>query len=186
MSKAIDIRRELRPGDLEAIVAMHARLYREFGVDAEFVADIEARIDEAVAGGFPGERDAIRIVERDDEFAGSLVLTDEGEGIGCFRWFLLDPAVRGRGLGRLMVAELVALARRLGYRLLRLETFSDLRVAAAIYRDAGFRLVAEETGPRWGRELTYQHYELELQETSNTRRASSSASTRRSISSGVV
>ena len=183
------IRRELRPGDLDAIVALHARLYPpEYGVGSEFVDHVAARVEEAVAAGFPRQRDGVWIVERDGELAGSLVLTDEGDGTGYVRWYLLDPTLRGRGLGRRLVGELIEHASALGYRRLRLETFSDLQAAAAIYRDAGFRVIAAETGPRWGRrEITYQHYELELAQPSpKTRRASSKPSTRRSISSGVV
>jgi GNAT superfamily N-acetyltransferase len=183
----VEIRCEFLPGDLEAIVALHARLYPiEYGVDADFVAHVEGRIAEAIAAGFPRDRDAVRILERGEGIAGSLALTDEGQDTGCLRWFLIDPELRGRGLGRRLVAELIDEARERGYRRLRLETFSDLRAAAAIYRDAGFELVSEEIGPRWGREINYQHYEMELQPSSNTRRVSSSASTRRSISSGVV
>jgi GNAT superfamily N-acetyltransferase len=184
----VRIRRELRPGDLDSIVALHARLYpAEHDVDSEFVAHVADRIAEALAAGFPRDREAARLLDRDGELVGSLALTDEGDRVGCLRWFLIDPELRGRGLGRRLVAELIAEARRLGYRQLRLETFSDLRVAAAIYRDAGFELSSEETGPRWGREITYQHYALTLtQDSSNTRRVSSSASARRSISSGVV
>jgi RimJ/RimL family protein N-acetyltransferase len=190
MSVPIEIRREYRPGDLGAIVRLHERLYPpEFGVDAEFVEHVAARAAEVEAGGFPGERESIWLVESGGELAGSLALTDEGDGTGYVRWVLFDPSLRGRGLGRRLLTELIDHARRLGYRRLHLETFSDLRAAAAIYRDAGFRVVAEETGPRWGRDqITYQHYELELgaQPISNTRRASSSPSTSRSISSGVV
>ena len=187
MSAPIDIRREWRLGDLEAIVGLHERLYpAEFGVDAEFVRHVAARVAEVQAAGFPREREAIWLLEVGGELAGSVALTDEGDGTGYVRWYLIDPALRGRGLGRRLLSELVTEARDAGYLRLHLETFSDLRTAAAIYRDTGFRVVSEETGPRWGREITYQHYELDLQPSSNTRRASSSPSTNRSISSGVV
>ena len=188
MSAPIEIRRECRPGDLEAVVDLHERLYpAEFGVDAQFVDHVAARAAEVEAAGFPRERESIWLLEVGGELAGSLALTDEGDGTGYIRWYLIDPKLRGHGLGRRLLAELVEEAGRAGYLRLHLETFSDLRTAAAIYRAAGFRVVAEETGPRWGRRITYQHYELELaQPSSNTRRASSSPSTSRSISSGVV
>jgi RimJ/RimL family protein N-acetyltransferase len=103
------------------------------------------------------------VVEREGEFAGSLALTDEDGVTGMIRWVLLDPSVRGHGLGRRLVSEAVAEARELGYERLELETFSDLTAAAAIYRSHGFRLTGEEIGPRWGREsVNYQHYELDL------------------------
>ena len=47
-------------------------------------------------------------------------------------------------------------------RRLTLDTFSELRSAAAIYRDLGFRVVGEERTDMWGPAIVYQHYELEL------------------------
>jgi RimJ/RimL family protein N-acetyltransferase len=158
------IRRELRPGDYGAIVELHGRLYsREYGLDSSFEAHVAAGVTRAAMRGFPREREGLWVVENDGAFAGSLGLTDEDGVTGMIRWVLLDPAVRGRGLGRRLVGEAVTAARELGYERLELETFSDLTTAAAIYRSNGFRLVGEDVGPRWGRDpLVYQRYELEL------------------------
>ena len=163
MSGRVEIRRELRPGDLERIVDFHMSVYsREYGVDASFGDHVASAVDEAVARGWPGERERVWIVELDRAFAGCLALTDQGE-TGALRWFVLDPAVRGRGLGRRLVGELISEARALGYERIRLETFSELTVAAHLYRAHGFELVSEVTGPRFGREeITFQHYALEL------------------------
>lgn len=164
MSGEPRVRRDLRPGDLGAIVTQHGALYaREQGLDASFEAHVRHAVARAGRRGWPKAREAAWIVEHDDRFAGSLALTDEGEGIGALRWFLLDEAVRGHGLGRRLVRELVEEARAFGYDLLRLETFSDLRTAALLYRSEGFELTSAESGPRWGRpELVYQRYELRL------------------------
>jgi ribosomal protein S18 acetylase RimI-like enzyme len=158
------IRRELRPGDLGAILEHHGRQYsREYGVDSSFEAHVAAGLANAALRGFPQPGEAIWIVELDGRHAGSLALTDEGDGEAWTRWFLLDPAVRGHGLGRRLVDEMVTAARDGGYERIVLETFSDLRAAAHLYRGHGFRVTDAETGPRWGRtELTYQRYELAL------------------------
>jgi N-acetylglutamate synthase-like GNAT family acetyltransferase len=163
VSGRVEIRREPRPGDLGEIVAFHGRTYgREYGVDARFEAMVASSVAEVGRRGWPGERDRMWIVERDGEFAGCLGLTDEGDS-GAVRWFVLDPSVRGRGLGRRLLDELISEARELGFERLRLETFSLLRVAAHMYRSHGFEVVEEDTRPRWGRDsITYQHYELEL------------------------
>jgi ribosomal protein S18 acetylase RimI-like enzyme len=163
------IRRELRPGDLGAIVAHHGRVYGpEFGVDSTFEAHVAASVARAAARGFPSEREAICLVELGGEHAGSIGLTDEGNGQAALRWVVLDPALRGRGLGRRLVGEMVARARREGYARLWLETFSELRAAAHIYREHGFELLSEDTAPRWGRdEITYQRYELDLERSDN-------------------
>jgi N-acetylglutamate synthase-like GNAT family acetyltransferase len=161
---AVEIRRELRPGDLGAIVAHHGQVYRpEFGVDATFEGHVAASVARVANRGFPTEREAIWIVERDGRHAGSLALSDEGDDTAILRWFVLDAELRGGGLGRRLLGELLASAREWGYGRILLETFSELRVAARLYRNHGFRLVSEDTAPRWGRDsITYQRYELEL------------------------
>jgi N-acetylglutamate synthase-like GNAT family acetyltransferase len=163
VSGGVEIRREPRAGDLEAIVEHHGRVYsREYRVNSDFKAMVAKSVAEAGSRGWPTEREAIWIVERDGLHAGSMGLTDEGD-TGVVRWVLLDPDLRGQGLGRRLLNELLAKAREIGYERLRLETFSDLRAAAHLYLEAGFRVVRQDTRPRWGRDsITYQHYELEL------------------------
>ncbi|MGH2954377.1 MAG: GNAT family N-acetyltransferase [Solirubrobacterales bacterium] len=156
------VRRELRPGDLGAIVAHHgARYSREFGVDPTFEAMVADSVAAAGKRGFPRANERIWIVEAGGRHAGSLALTDEGSGLAMLRWFVLDPELRGRGLGRRLVAELLETAKHAGYERIALETFSNLRAAAHLYLSFGFELVWAQTGPRWGRdEIVYQRYEL--------------------------
>jgi GNAT superfamily N-acetyltransferase len=160
----LTIREELRPGDLGEIVAHHGRLYaEEYGVDATFEGFVAAAVARAAIRGFPSEREAIRIVELGGEHVGSIGLTDEGGGDAAIRWFVLSPEVRGKGLGRRLLVELLDLAREHRYRRVFLETFSELHAAAHLYLDAGFAVTSADTAPRWGREaITYQRYELEL------------------------
>jgi ribosomal protein S18 acetylase RimI-like enzyme len=158
------IRRELRPGDLGMIVAHHGRVYgEEYGVDATFEGHVASTVARAAARGFPSWREALCLVEVGGEHVGSLALTDEANGVAAIRWFVLSPEVRGRGLGRRLLGEMLARAAEIGYARVRLETFSELEVAAHLYRDYGFELVSADTAPRWGREqISYQRYELEL------------------------
>jgi ribosomal protein S18 acetylase RimI-like enzyme len=158
------IRDELRPGDMEAIVDHHRRVYgEEYRVDSRFGDFVAAAVARAAERGFPGERETIRIVELDGEHAGSIGLTDEGDGEAAIRWVVLSPEVRGLGLGRRLLAEMLAFAQDHGYRRVWLETFSELETAAHLYREAGFVVTSADTAPRWGREsITMQRYELEL------------------------
>jgi len=158
------IRRELRDGDVEAIVALHERLYsREYGMNEDFVAGVADTLTSAIASGWPqAGAGGIWIVERKGEFAGCVGLTDEGDGLGYIRWVLLDPALRGSGLGKRLVGEAVAQASAAGLTQLKLYTFSDLRAAARIYRGLGFRVVSEEPRTSWGPPITFQRYELAL------------------------
>ena len=181
---ALVIRRNPRAGDLGAIVAHHGRVYAaEYGLDSTFEADVAASVSAAGRRGWPRRNEATWIVELGGEHAGSLALTDEGDGLAAVRWFLLDPRLRGRGLGSSLVNELVERAQTVGYDRLELVTFSELRSAARIYRSVGFELRSAETGPRWGREqLTYQHYELSFQARAQSSSSPSTGSSERPFS----
>ena len=61
--------------------------------------------------------------------------------VGHLDWFVLDADLRGRGLGRRLVADLIAEARARRMEKLKVETFSKLTAAARIYRAAGFSVV---------------------------------------------
>ncbi len=157
------IRRELRSGDAAAIAELHRRVYQqEFGMNDEFVSGVAAGVREAAARGWPRTTGAVWLIEPAGELAGSLALTVESSGAGRVRWFVLDRSLRGRGLGRRLIAELLAQARTAGLAELELETFGALSVAARIYRAAGFRVVSERERTDWGRPITYQRYELQL------------------------
>lgn len=160
----LTIRRELRPGDPEAIIALHDEVYpTEHGVDQTFVDDIRVTLDDLEATGFPHGNEGAWIVEQGGEVGGCLMLSDEGGGEGRVRLFLLSRGLRGQGIGGRMLDELLALAREAGYERLTLATFSDLEAAAHLYRRAGFRVVSTDAAPRWGRErFRYQQYELRL------------------------
>ncbi len=158
------IRRDLRPGDVGEMIALHGRIYsEEWGHDSSFEAMVAQSLADAGARGFPRESEGIWIVEEDGRIVGCLGLTDEGGGEARLRWFVFEPRLRGRGLGRELLADLFAEAERAGYARITLETFSDLAAAAHLYREHGFELVWEDTRPRWSRaEVTYQRYEREL------------------------
>ena len=160
------IRSEFRPGDLEAIVAHHRRVYgEEYRVDSRFGDFVTAAIGRAAKRGFPTGRETIRIVEIDGEHVGSIALSDEGDDEAAIRWVVLSPEVRGDGLGRRLLGEMLDFAEEHGYRRVWLETFSELMAAAHLYRDHGFVVTSADTAPRWGRDaITMQRYELELVE----------------------
>jgi len=170
----LQIRRELRAGDLGAILALHGRLItREYGLDSTHEGYVGASLTRHAVRGWPSERESIWVVERDREVAGSIGLTDDGDDVASMRWLVLDPSLRGRGLGRRLVSELIAEARAKGFARITLETFSELRAAAHLYRAHGFERTHAETGPRWGRdEITYEHYELVLEPAADRARSS--------------
>ncbi|WP_340687204.1 helix-turn-helix domain-containing GNAT family N-acetyltransferase [Amycolatopsis coloradensis] len=152
-----------RPGDFGWVVHRHGALYsREYGWDERFEALVARVVAEYVdRRGDP--RQAGWIAELDGERVGSIFCMPAEDGTTAkLRMLLLEPAARGRGVGKRLVAECVEFARASGYTAMELWTVSLLDAARAIYRKAGFQLVSEETITGFGYELTGQTWRLEL------------------------
>lgn len=76
---------------------------------------------------------------------------DAGSPDARMRLLLVDPAVRGLGLGRRLVGECVAFAGRAGYGRLLLRTEDAFTSSHRIVEAAGFELVDERPQHRYGR-----------------------------------
>ena len=159
------IRRELRPGDIDAIVDLHDRVYRhEYGAGEDWVYWERVRLEQHVARGWPRERalGSIWLVESDGTVGGCLALVLRCPKVGNLDWFVLAPELRGRGLGRRLVSALIDEACSRGMETLKIQTFSALAAAARIYREAGFHVVWEGEMDFYGQPVLHQVYELAL------------------------
>jgi ribosomal protein S18 acetylase RimI-like enzyme len=72
------------------------------------------------------------------------------------------PEARGSGAGRRLVEQVLEAARATPYERLELATFSDLDAARGLYLSVGFVKVSGESTLRWGRQMEWERYELEL------------------------
>jgi GNAT superfamily N-acetyltransferase len=149
--------------DVNTIVRLHRRVYEgEYGLDRSFARDVATRLAELRRGGWPGPREGLWIAESDGKAVGSITLNDQGGGLGRLGHLVLTPEARGSGAGRRLVERVLEAARAAGYERLELGTFSDLSAAGSLYRSVGFEAVSTEQAVRWGRQMEWQVYELEL------------------------
>jgi GNAT superfamily N-acetyltransferase len=64
-----------------------------------------------------------------------------GHGVGELKRMYVRPVVRGRGVGRRLLAALEAVARELSLAVLRLDTRHELTEARRLYEAAAYHLV---------------------------------------------
>jgi DNA-binding MarR family transcriptional regulator/GNAT superfamily N-acetyltransferase len=154
--------RSHRPGDLGWVVQRHGALYaEEYGWDERFealVAEIVARFVKR----FDAARERCWIAEIDGERVGAVLVVKQSRSTAKLRLLIVEPAARGRGLGRRLVEECIAFARAKGYRRLALWTQSNLAAARAIYKRCGFRLVRKERHSSFGADLVGEFWQLAL------------------------
>jgi len=94
----------------------------------------------------------------------SSVVVDGGEpealALGAhLRVFIVDEAMRGKGIGRDLLRQAVDFCDRTGYRRSYLATFEGLDDARRLYERAGYHRVEERRDTTWGVEVDEQLFE---------------------------
>lgn len=137
------------PGAIGRIASLHARYYAaSHGFSLAFEARVATELSAFLTEFVPG-RDHFATVHVDGELEGAIAV-DGSADPARLRWFILSERLRGRGLGRRLLADAIAAAGAAGHRSLSLSTLAGLDAADRLYRDAGFRLTDEQSGTHWG------------------------------------
>ena len=104
---------------------------------------------EAEVAGLPGRyappSGCLLLAMEGDRPAGCVAMRDLGGGTCEMKRLYVAPEFRGRGVGRLLVEEVLRRAERAGYRRMVLDTVPEMAEAIALYRSFGF----VDTAPYW-------------------------------------
>jgi GNAT superfamily N-acetyltransferase len=141
------------PGALGRIAELHARHYAaSHGFSVFFEAKVAHELGEFLQR-FDAANDHFRTVLFDGHVEDCIAVDggEHGGGVAHLRWFILSEALRGAGLGRQLLSEVIAFCRANGFREVYLWTLEDLDAAMRLYRAFGFEVREEVAGSQWGR-----------------------------------
>jgi ribosomal protein S18 acetylase RimI-like enzyme len=158
----INIRTELRPGDIGYITYLHGRLYQqEYGYGIGFETYVAQGLTEFYRQYTP-DKNRVWVCEHDKIIIGFILLMNR-EDAAQLRYFIIEPAFRGIGLGKKLMDLYMHFLRSNGsFKSSFLWTTHELFAAAALYRRNGFTLVEEKPSESFGKPVREQKYELIL------------------------
>lgn len=128
-----------------AQIAQACELFLEYATSLGFSLCFQS-FDQELAG-LPGDyappEGRLLLAEYEGQLAGCIALHKLEPAICEMKRLYLRPPFRGRGMGRALAEHLIAEARQIGYKRMRLDTVEPvMKDAVAMYRGLGFREIA--------------------------------------------
>lgn len=149
------------PGCIGRITELHADYYSRlvgFGLrfEAKVASGLAAFFEQYQAG-----RDGIWLAVEGNRIQGSIAIDGshaEEEG-AHLRWFIASEETRGTGIGSRLMEHAMEHCVAQGFRRVYLHTFEGLEAARHLYERHGFRLVHQQAGNQWGKQVNEQRFE---------------------------
>eukprot|EP00026_Physarum_polycephalum_P011759 Phypoly_transcript_12002.p1 GENE.Phypoly_transcript_12002~~Phypoly_transcript_12002.p1 ORF type:complete len:352 (+),score=43.57 Phypoly_transcript_12002:26-1081(+) len=160
----VQMRTDLRPGDIGNIISLHGKIYsKENGYDGSFEAYVaESFGDLKKCKGLDISPHRVWLCEAGNELVGCVGIVKRTEERAQLRWLLLEKKYRGKGIGRKLAENAVEYCRKdLGAKVVFLRTIKGLEVGK-LYQALGFKVVEETEMEIWGDTRTEQVWELTL------------------------
>jgi ribosomal protein S18 acetylase RimI-like enzyme len=128
-----------------AQITQARELFREYAQSLGFSLCFQ-NFDKELAG-LPGDyappEGRLLLAEGDGELVGCVALHALEAGVCEMKRLYLRPQFRGKGLGRVLADRIIAEARQIGYRRMRLDTVEPvMKDAVGMYRKLGFKEIA--------------------------------------------
>lgn len=97
---------------------------------------------------------------QDGRIVGTIAIDGEdlGQGVAHLRWFMVDDAARGSGVGKKLLSAALDFCDRQRFKQIHLWTFRGLDAARHLYEAHGFTLAEEFSGRQWGKEVMEQRF----------------------------
>ncbi|CAB3749590.1 helix-turn-helix domain-containing GNAT family N-acetyltransferase [Paraburkholderia humisilvae] len=147
-----------RPGCIGDIAGLHGRYYaRASGFGSFFERRVATELAE-FADKLPACGKELWCYVEDDRTLASIAIDgDETTGHAHLRWFIVDDALRGTGIGRRLLTNALDFVDA-RFEETFLWTFKGLDAARHLYESEGFTLTHEAEGTHWGRPVVEQRF----------------------------
>ena len=155
----VSIRTEPQPGDLGFVIHRHGKMYAdEYGYGVSFEMYVAMGMYEFYKNYHP-DKDRIWICEYKNQIIGFLLLMHRENKAAQLRYFYLEAAFRGMGLGKKLMNYFFEFVHDKKYDKLYLWTTQEQAAAASMYKRYGFKLTEEKDSTAFGKSLKEQKYE---------------------------
>ncbi len=148
--------------DIEYIIKRHRELYEiEYGfndVFGDYVEGIIHTFNECN----DINKENIWVAEIDDTLVGVIAIVKVDDSTAQLRWFLIEPEIRGRGVGHKLIKTALDFCKERQYKHIFLWTASILDTARRLYKNYGFELTEAKNNDSWGKSLTEERWDLYL------------------------
>jgi putative acetyltransferase len=136
---------DLIQASLPQHIAEARTLFLEYGASLGFSLCFQSFDEElkSLPGAYGPPSGRLLLARYQDHAAGCIALRKLEPDICEMKRLYVRPEDRGLGIGRLLVERIIAEARAIGYKSMRLDTVeSAMKDAIAMYRKIGFREIA--------------------------------------------
>jgi GNAT superfamily N-acetyltransferase len=153
------------PGVVARLTELHTTYYRGlWELGPQFEAEMAEGIAEFVGRYDPDTDGLWTVVDEDRTVRGGIIVDSRktGEEGAQLRYFILDPALHGQGLGRALLQRAMEFCHENRYDRVFLWTVDELTAAVHLYRDFGFEptdTIDMHTG--WETAVTYRLHAYE-------------------------
>lgn len=134
---------EFMPEDIEISIRRQREI---FGGEFGFLDSSHPYAEKAIrqfAATWNKEKDFMLVAKDNGRFVGTITFMGDENNVGRLRFLILEPELRGRGIGKAIVNTALELAKDMGYNHVWLSTHSVLKTAINMYASLGFIKTSE-------------------------------------------
>ena len=142
--------RDFKNSDIDYLIELHKKIYeKEYGFSGTF-GDYVEKYMKKFAEKCNKDKENMWIAELNGKIVGAVTAVHKDDFTAQLRWFLMDPEVRGRGMGHKLLETLFDFCKDKEYKHIFLWTSNILEAARHLYKSYGFVITETKENNEWG------------------------------------